>query len=77
MTRKTPNKKKAKPINQQLTSSTKDAFAWWKDKTFIRKTDSIWMKIGKVLLQILGIIALIFYSPLLLLALLIAFFIAL
>ena len=64
-------------VNQRLKGTSQDAFAWWKERTFIRKEDGFWVVVYKVLLQILGVIALVIASPMLLLALLTAFLVAL
>lgn len=68
---------KSPDVNQRIRGSSQDAFTWWKERTFIRKEDTFWVITYKVLLQILGVIALVIASPMLLLALLTAFLVAL
>lgn len=57
--------------------ATRGYFQSFTDKTAFAPGDSVPTKIGKVLLKILGIVLLIAFSPLLLLALIIAFVVAL
>ncbi|MGB3182909.1 MAG: hypothetical protein WBB45_16070 [Cyclobacteriaceae bacterium] len=57
--------------------ATKGAFQSWKEKTTIYKSDSFGQKLLKVLYMIGGVLAMIVFSPLLLLALIIAFLVAL
>lgn len=61
----------------QLRNSAKGLFYRWNKRATIHKGDGFDTILGKIALRILGIIVLIVTSPLLLLALLIAFVIAL
>lgn len=62
---------------QRVSGSAQDVFSWWKERTFIEKRDSFWTIVLKVLFQIFGIVAMLVASPMLLLALVISFLVAL
>ncbi|MGB3466214.1 MAG: hypothetical protein WBA74_13130 [Cyclobacteriaceae bacterium] len=71
-----------KPAAEQKTTSawkqaTKGYFQSFTDRTTFAPDDSFLTKTGKVLLRILGVVLLIAFSPLLLMALIIAFLVAL
>ncbi|MFA0964477.1 hypothetical protein AB9P05_21905 [Roseivirga sp. BDSF3-8] len=62
---------------QGVQDATKGAFQWWKEKSTIQPGDSFGQKVLKVIYKIGGVLAMIIFSPLLLLAFLIAFLVAL
>jgi hypothetical protein len=72
-----PKDKKSPSANQRLAGSAQDVFSWWKGRTFIRKGDSVWDIISKVLFQVFGIIVMLVASPMLVLALVVSFLVAL
>ena len=72
-----PNGKKSSSASEQLSSSAQDVFSWWKKRTFINPEDSFWTITSKVLFQVFGIVVMLIASPMLLLALVISFLVAL
>ena len=72
-----PNDQKPASAAQRVSGSAQDVYSWWKERTFIAKEDSFWTIVSKVLFQIFGIIAMLVASPMLLLALVISFLVAL
>lgn len=72
-----PNDQESASATQQVRGSAQDVYSWWKERTFITKEDSFWTIVSKVLFQIFGIIAMLVASPMLLLALVISFLVAL
>ena len=57
--------------------TTQGVFEWWNERSSISPGDSLYTKISKILIRLLGIIFLVAFSPLLLLALLVSFLVAL
>ncbi|GEM_PF-4994799 len=57
--------------------ASQDAFWWWNEQSTFVEGDSLRTKFKKVLLRVSGILLLIIFSPALLLALIIAFLVAL
>ncbi|MGB3848400.1 MAG: hypothetical protein WA958_00420 [Tunicatimonas sp.] len=72
-----PSGKKQLRADQRLAGSAQDVFSWWKERTFIKKEDSVWTIISKVLFQVFGIIVMLLASPMLVLALVVSFLVAL
>lgn len=61
----------------EKTAQDDDVFRWWNERSTILPGDSFNTKVSKILIKLLGILFLVIFSPLLLIALLIAFLVAL
>lgn len=68
------NKKNAK---EKLQESTRGIFKEWNDKATIHKNDSTAVVLQKIAIRIAGIVVITLFSPFILLALIVAFVVAL
>ena len=62
---------------QRLKGSAQDVYTWWSERTSIRKGDPARVVASKIAFRVVGTIALIAASPMLVLALIVAFLVAL
>ena len=62
---------------QRLKGSAQDVYTWWSERTSIQKGDPARVVASKIVFRIVGTIALIAASPVLALALIVAFLVAL
>lgn len=65
------------PAASGVQGATRGAFTWWREKSRINPEDTFGTKVLKVLYMIGGVLFMILFSPLLLLAFVIAFLVAL
>lgn len=68
---------KDKNVSSKLQDSTRGVFKQWNDKATIKQGDSLGTIAVKILIRIGGILAMIAASPLILMAFIIAFLVAL
>ncbi len=66
-----------KNAKQKLQESTRGIFKEWNDKATIHKGDSTLIIIKKIIIRIIGIILMTIFSPFIVLALIVAFVVAL
>ena len=68
---------KSPSTQQRLKGSAQDVYTWWSERTSIQKGDPARVVASKIAFRIVGTIALIAASPVLALALIVAFLVAL
>lgn len=71
------NANRKNDLKSGIKNQTSDVFKWWNDRSTIRPEDTTADKIKRILIRVGGVILLVAFSPVLLLALLVAFLVAL